>query len=147
MALVASRPEAPHRNKEGDSWPLGSPLVRGAGPQLLTLRIVSSIGRRVCPGGWARGGFVLFSTAAASRGVPAEFGAMHVNLSTVETTPFHWFAGAGRMEGVAHNCSPILEDSLSDGPVGVKANRSGGDPRPRALSLITGAIRLAISLD
>ena len=90
---------------------------------------------------------MLFSTDAASRGVPEEFSAMHTNLSTVETSPFHWFKGAGRMEGVAHNYSPILEDSLTDGPAGMKANKSGGDPLPRALSFISVAIRLAISLD
>ena len=90
---------------------------------------------------------MLFSTDVASRGVPAEFSAMHANLSTAETSPFHWFEGAGRMEGEAHNCSPILKDSLIDGPAGVKANISGGDPLSRALSLIRLAIRLAISLD
>ena len=144
---MALRPKAPHRNKEGDSWPLGSPLGGGAGPQLLTFRIVSSISLRVGPGCWARCGFMLLSTDAAARGVPTEFGAMHANLTTAETAPLHWFVGAGRMEGVAHNCSPILEDSLTDGPAGVKANSSGGDPLPRALSLISVAIRLAISLD
>ena len=89
---------------------------------------------------------MLLSTDAASRGVPAEFGTMYANLSTSETAPFHWFVGAGRMEGVAHNCSPIVEDSLTDGPAGVKTNRSGGDPLPRALSLICLAIRLTIIL-
>ena len=143
---MASRPEAPHQSKEGASWPLGSPSFRGAGPQLLTLRIVPSVVRRVCPGRWARGGLMLFSTYAASRGVPAAFGAMYANLATAEASPFHWFVGAGGMEGVAHNCSPILEDSLTDSPAGVKANRSGGDPLPMALSLNWLAIRLIIWL-
>ena len=76
-------------------------------------------------------------------GVLAEFSAMHANLAIGETLPCHWYEGATRMEGRAHNCSPFLEDSFIDSPDGVKANINGRDPLPKALSLI----RLAISLD
>ena len=71
---------------------------------------------------------MLLSTDAASRGVPAEFGTMYANLSTSETAPFHWFVGVGRMEGVAHNCSPIVEDSLTDGLAGVKDEQKWRGP-------------------